>query len=214
MARPALRLTLLLLSVASLVVAGCVGSAQAASAKQNLAPADEAAKAWDPGARLAQVVGVEGTFALLAATVAQANARDFAPAGDDETVGDGLAEVWVYRYVAAGKEKSYVVVLDKEGTILRKGEEARREGDRPLASWSLDSHEAMEVALKTNEDLRAGIAGQYFGIVSVLHQEEGLNPVWLVAGGGGDLTGGKGGHVAIDAVTGTVLFSEGGLGGR
>lgn len=212
MARPALRLALLLVSVASLVLAGCVGSAQAASAKQNLAPADEAAKAWDPEARLVQIVGVEGTFASLAAAFAKASTQDFAPAGEDETIGDGLAEVWVYRYVAAAKAKSFVVVLDKEGGVVRKGEEAKRDDDRPLASWVLDSDEAMTLALKANDGLAKGVEGRYFGVVSVLHQESAGNPVWLVAGGGGDLTGGAGGHVVLDAVTGKVLSSEGGAG--
>lgn len=212
MARPALRLSLLLVAVTSLVLAGCVGSAQAASAKQNLAPADEAAKAWDADAKLVQVVGVEGTFASLAAAFAKASTQDFAQAGEDETVGDGLAEVWVYRYVAAGKAKSYVVVLDKEGNVARQGEEAKRDDDKPLGAWSLDSDEAMLLALKANDALAKGVQGRFFGVVSVLHQEGAGNPVWLVAGGGGDLTGGAGGHVVLDAVTGKVLSSEGGAG--
>jgi hypothetical protein len=213
MARPALRLFLLFASIASLVLAGCIGSAQAASAKQNMGAADEAARAWSADARLAQVAGVEGTFASLAAAFAQVSTKDFSQAGEDETVGDGLAEAWAYRYVAAGKDKSYVVVLDKEGNVVRKGEEAKRADDRPLGAWSLDSDEAMEAAVKANADLAKGLGSRFFGVVAVLHQE-GAGPVWLVAGGGGDLDGGAGGHVLVDAVTGAILSSEGGFGGR
>lgn len=213
MARPALRLFLLFASVASLVLAGCIGSAQAASAKENMGVADEAAKAWSPDAKLAQVAGVEGTFAALAAAFAQVSTKDFGKAGEDEKVGDGLAEAWAYRYVAASKDKSYVVVLDKEGSIVRKGEEGRRADDRPLAAWTLDSDAAMRIAVEANEGLAKGLDSRFFGVVSILHQPEGADPVWLVAGGGGDLDGGAGGHVLLDAASGKVLSSEGGFGG-
>lgn len=217
MALRALRLPLLLaaLSVAALpALAGCIGAAQAASAKDNLAAADAAARAWDAGARLAQAVGAEGTLGALASTFAGGSTEGLGASGDDENVGDGLAEVWAYRYVAAGKRESYLVVINKEGDVVHQGPEALRAEDRALDAWTLDSDDAVRIALDANEGLRTGLQGRFFGFVTVLAQEGAGNPTWLVAGGGGDFTGGGGGHVVLDAVTGAVLRSEGGAGAR
>lgn len=212
---PRLPLLVAALSLAALpALAGCIGSAQAASAKENLGAADAAAKAWDPDAQLAQVVGVEGTFASLVGAIGMGSSQDFSQASDDENVGDGLAEIWAYRYLAPTKAKSFVVVLDKAGTILRESEEQKRDDDLVLGAWSVDSDAALEKAVAVNADLAKGLGSRYFGTVAVLHQQEG-GAVWLVAGGGGDIaTGGGGGQVVIDAVSGKVLSSEGGSGPR
>lgn len=215
MARPGIRLSTLLASLAvaaSLLVAGCVGTAAAASAKDNKGAADAAAKAWDPNAQLAQIVGVEGTLGAALSLMGVSGAGDFGSARDDQNVGDGLAEVWAYRYVAPSKAQAYVVVVGKDGGVTRQGTEAKRAEDRPLGAWEIDSDDALRVALDANEGLRNGVGRGLFGVVSVLHQEGGANAVWLVAGGGADASGGGGGHVLLDALTGKVLSSEGGFG--
>lgn len=214
MARPRLRLSLLLAAlalVAAPALAGCIGTAVATSAKEHKSAADAAAQAWSADARLAQIVGVEGTLGAAMSMFGAGPAGDFEAAGDDESVGDGKAEVWVYRYVAASKAQSYVVVVNKEGDVVRQGTEAKDADDRPLGAWELDSDEAIRVALEANEGLRRGVEGTLFGVVSVLHQEAGSNAVWLVAGGGAGNAGGGGGHVIVDALTGKVLSSEGGF---
>lgn len=196
---------------ALLLLAGCIGSASAASAKDNLGAADEAARKWDSNARLAQIVGAEGTLSALASTFG-GSSSDLGSAGDDENVGDGLAEVWIYRYVADSKSMSYVVVVSKDGEILREGQEQKRADDRALGPWSLDSDDAVKLALEANEALRKGLESRFFGFAVVLHQEGTPNPMWMVAGGGGDLNGGGGGHVIVDAVTGKIIASDGGFG--
>lgn len=208
------RLPVLLVALAAALapaLAGCIGSASAASAKDNLGAADEAAKKWDSNARLAQIVGAEGTLGALASAFG-GSSSDLGDASDDESVGDGLAEVWIYRYVASSKSMSYVVVVSKDGAILREGQEAKRAEDQPLGQWSLDSDDAVKLALAENEHLRKGLESRFFGFAVVLHQEGAGNPVWLVAGGGGDFTSGGGGSVILDAVTGKILSSEGGSG--
>lgn len=217
MARPALRPRLpLLLAVAAALaaapaLAGCIGTASAASAKAHRGAADDAARAWDAGAQLAQVVGVEGSLGALAALSGVREAGALAAADQDETVGDGLAEVWLYRYVAPAKDHSYVVVVDKAGGIVSKGAESEGARDAPLGTWDVDSDRALRLALDANEHLRRGVGGKLFGVVAVL-QQEGPAAVWMVAGGGVGPSGAGGGEVLLDAVTGKILRSEGGSG--
>ena len=206
----------LLALVAAPLLAGCIGTA-AATAMETRSQADAAALAWDDGAQLAQVVGIEGSidFAQIAAAMSGMDSRtssgDYEQAAQDEEVGDGRAEVWGYRYVASGKTMAYVVVVDREGDILRQGEETRASDfSRPVGTWSVDSDRALSIAKEANTALSAGTQGESFAIVSVLrHDPREENPVWLIAGGGGSLSGAGGGFVELDAVTGKVLRSEG-----
>jgi hypothetical protein len=206
------------------VLAGCIGTAQA-SAMEYHNEADAAAQRWDAGAQLVQIVGVEGRFPMasyaMGAFFGSAGARedasssDFERASDDEKVGDGKAEVWLYRYIASGRNMAYIVVLDREGDILREGEESSaRDFPTPIgARWAVDSDAALEIAKAANDGLRKGIDAQNFGIVSVLRHDPGsTNAVWMIAGGGGDFNGGGGGFIEIDAANGKVLKSEGGYG--
>lgn len=201
--------------LASTILAGCIGTA-AATAMETRSPADSAALAWDDGAQLAQVVGIEGSldFAAIAAAMSGAGPQssgDYDQASEDEAVGDGRAEVWGYRYVASGKDAAYVVIVDRDGEILREGEEVRISAlSTPIGEWGIDSDRALAIAKEANTGISAGVEGESFAIVSVLRHEPGAeNPVWLVAGGGGSLAGAGGGFVELDAVTGEVLKSEG-----
>lgn len=188
------------------LLAGCVGSVQA-TARDALSPADEAARAWDADARLAQVTGVEGAWSAGAQ-----RASDFTRAGSDEKVGDGRCEVWAYRYVAPDKARAYVVVVDRDGAVLREGEDAKHADDRALGAWRVDSDEALRIAKGASAGLREGMQKESFGVVSTLKPGPAGTPVWVITGGGGDSTGGGGGVVRLDATSGQVLAAEGGSG--
>lgn len=196
----------------ALLLPGCVGTA-AASAVDAMSTADAAAKAWDDDARLAQALAYEGSFpvALLLqyAEFGTGSREDFERARNDENVGDGLAEVWAYRYVALGKESAYLVVVDRDDNILRESETPLRDNDASLGDWTLDSDDAVEIALGKNEHIGQGTKLDDFAVFAVLHREEGVTE-WLVAGGGVNADGIVGGYVRIDAATGDVLASDGG----
>lgn len=204
---PLLRpLALAALLAALPLLAGCVGTAQA-TAKDSLNPADEAAKAWAADAELARITGAEGAW-----RASEARAADFARAASDEKVGDGRCEVWAYRYVAASQARAYVVVVDRDGRVVRAGEEAKQPGERALGAWRVDSDEALRIAKGASEGLREGTQKESFGVVSTLKLDAAGTPVWTVTGGGGDRTGGGGGVVRLDAANGKVLSAEGGYG--
>lgn len=196
----------------ALLVPGCVGNA-AASAVDAMSVAERAAKAWNEDAELAQALAYEGSFpaALLMqwAEYGIGSREDFEKAREDKRVGDGLAEVWAYRYIAAGAESSYLVVVDRDDNILRETELPAREIELPLGEWSLDSDDAVEIALRENENMRRGLSRDDFAIFAVLHSEEGAAE-WLVAGGGMTGLDVLGGFVRIDATDGDILASEGG----
>lgn len=202
----------LLLALAALLgsptLAGCIGTA-AASATEAKSSADDAARAWDADAQLVNIVGIEGTFPLLAAAaLGGPTGEDWSAAKDDKTVGDGLAEVWAFRYVAPSKSRAYVVVVDRDEEIVR-AEESFRRDDEPLGSWSVDSDDALDIARDANDALANGVARDEFGVFALLHHENG-RAEWVIAGGGGDDLGVGGGFVRIDARTGDVLESAGG----
>lgn len=196
----------------AILLPGCVGSA-AASAVEAMSVADAAARAWDEDAELAQALAYEGSFpvALLMqyAEHRMGSADDFERAKADRRVGDGLAEVWAYRYVATGKETSYLVVVDRDDNVLREEELPLRDEDAPLGAWTLDSDDAVAIAFSENAYLAKGLEHDNFAIFAVLHSEEGT-PEWLVAGGGAGGGSMVGGFVRLDAQTGKVLASEGG----
>lgn len=209
----ALAAVLVALLAATAALAGCLGTA-AATAMQTRDEADAAAKRWDKGAMLAQVVGVEGSSSLAGLAAAYGASGDHSRGADDEEIGDGRCEVWVYRYVASAKPKAFVVVVDREGNVLRAGEETRtREDATPLGAWSIDSDRALEIAKDASAGLRDGAGKDHFALASVLRHAPGArHATWTIAGGGGDMSGGGGGVVEIDAVDGRVLSAHGGSG--
>lgn len=195
--------------LASPALAGCIGTA-AASATEVMSAADDAARAWDAEAQLVNVVGIEGTFpALVAAAFGASSGGDWTAAEEDEKVGDGRAELWAFRYVAPGKSRAYVVVVDKDDNVVR-AEESFRRDDEPLGAWSVDSDDALGIARGANDALAKGVARDEFGVFALLHHENG-RAEWVVAGGGVDDAGAGGGFVRIDANTGDVLESAGGF---
>jgi hypothetical protein len=199
------------LAALCLLLPGCIGTA-AATATQSLTSAEQAAHAWDPGAQLAQAIGLEGTYPMMAALMGAATrSGDFEKAKDDKSVGDGRCEAWLYRFVAPDKESAYVVVVDSDGKVLRQAEDAKREGDVALAAWSVDSDAALAAAKTASPALAKGIAAKDFGIASVLRSGEGARPEWFIIGGGGDASSGGGGFARIDATTGRALDAQGGF---
>ncbi len=175
-----------------------------------------AAREWDQGAELTRVIGFEGVnWAELVegfsyGAVDEATSRS---ANDDE-VGDGHSEIWIYRFASTGKPEAYSVVIDGDGDVLSKEPEELDDGDIPVEEWTIDSDEAAEIATDRNPHLRRGAEAENAGIVLILQRDSATgNATWKVAGGGGDSRGGGGGEVIVDAVTGEVVKSHGSSGG-
>lgn len=199
-------------------LAGCVGTA-GATAMEHRSVAGEEASEWSQGASLVQIVGVEGSWNMttgFAGSMGESGEAYWDRAEDDPNPGNGHAEVWVYRFVDSGaSEAVFSVAVDESGEVLGVSEGERSSGMVALGEWSVDSDEAMEIALDMNSGLRDASQTENVGLVSVLYQEEDReNPVWRIAGGGGDASGGGGGSVLLDAVTGEVLESMGGFAPR
>jgi hypothetical protein len=203
-----------LLAVLVPALAGCTATAAAGSAIAMKGPADAAAKAWDPAAELAGVMGLEGAAAAWASGMgAFAWDRDtrWERAERDPSVGDGKAELWLYFYLAGSK--AYVVVVDKDNNVVRKAEMPKPAEARPLGPWTLNSDDALRIAKEHNQGLREGLEAQRFGVMAGLrHDPDHGRATWTVMGGGGDRTGGGGGMVVLDATSGQVLASHGGFG--
>lgn len=203
-----MRVPLALLLAAGTLLPGCVGSALA-TAMETRDAADEAARLWDADARLAGALGVEGTLPLARFGVALLAGEDALPEGTaDARVGDGRAEAWAYRYVAAGRDEAYVVTIDATGALRRAAPEPLRRGEAPLEAWALDSDAALEMAREENQGIRAGVEATRYGVLSVLTTED-ERPVWILVGGGRGDEGRGGGIVKLDARTGETLESLG-----
>lgn len=213
-----------------LAVAGCVGSAAAGTAKGGEPPAEAEAKRWDSGAQLVKIIGVEGSFPVVGWTgfgSYSGSGNTYASAGstdlgfeymsrgkDDRTIGDGRCEVWIYRYVSTGESEAFVVVVDKDGKVLKTGTDEKRDDDRTVGEWKINSDQALQIAKDASPHLRRGVESQSFALFEGLHRDDAQqHAAWYVAGGGGDASGGGGGFVKIDAVTGRVLETAGGSGG-
>lgn len=208
-----------LAAAASLLLAGCVGTAQA-TAMSTRTPADDAAKRWDPNAELVAVVGMEGSWGSSSGnpfgawTSSGTSASDWSRSSQDGKVGDGRCETWMYRYVSPTKSGAYVVIVDRDGKVTKEGPDKRKSDDVALGAWQVDSDRALEAAKNANAGLKQGVESANFGFVSILHRDDDYtNAVWLIAGGGGDSTGGGGGMAIVDAVNGAVLSSRGGYSG-
>lgn len=200
--------------VAAPALAGCLGSAQA-SAMDQRDPAQEEAESWSSDAELALVVGLEGEAANAYGGYDGGNdsfEEDYwSRAEEDDSRGDGQAELWGYGFVSESKpDEVFYVVVDADGEVVDTRTDSR-DDEEALGEWEVDSDEAAEIAREENEHLRAAEEADNSGFVFVLHEDDDYtNPVWIVAGGGGGDSGGGGGIVIIDAVTGDVLESHGG----
>jgi hypothetical protein len=209
-------------AIASTALAGCfLGSAAAGTAKAEESTATDHAKdEWASDAQLVAVIGFEGQSDGEAGFDFPADdekaAQFFAKANQDDNVGDGKAEVWAYAYMAGSKsDQVYVVFVERDGTVLGADEYPAEDMDdlRPIGEYEVNSDEALRIAKEEDEGLRNGLESGNYGVVMGLAYPasddfETQNAVWFVAGGGGDMEGGDGGFVVLDAVTGAVIFSS------
>lgn len=207
-------LVLAALLLASPALSGCLGTAQA-TAKDHRSTAEDRASDWAGSPRLIEAIGVEGSFPTsfgASETNADQQADYWSKARDDPDVGDGHAEIWVYRFVSEEMPGTVLtVVVDKDGEVVHTHRADRAGDEAPIGEWEVGSDEAIETAKEANQGLREGTDKEHFGLVMRLAEDDDHdNPVWLIAGGGGDRSGGGGGVVTLDAVTGEVLSSSGG----
>ncbi len=210
-------LLVIALLLATPVLAGCIGGAEAATAQEQQATADEKAQAWAPDAELVAIMGMEGNFFShgMASNVAQAACEGdyWDRASEDGNVGDGRSEVWAYMYDSDQEPGIRVIVLDADGSTIQECTSRDDQNAPALGDWAIDSDEATAKAMDASEGLAQGTDKAYYGLAMVLVNDGSYaNPVWYIAGGGGDMSGGGGGMAVIDAVTGDVLQAEGGFG--
>lgn len=164
-----MRKIVVLLIVAALGAAGCIGTVEAQSSTMELREkADEQAAAWDEDAQLVGVFGLEmaqpegpedddGNESSANGTAEAEDAEadeeqdpfDQVARTADEELKDGQAPAWLYSYQAGNR--SYHVAIAANGTIL--AEETERDDDRetPIEDWEVDSDEAADVVAENNE---------------------------------------------------------------
>lgn len=203
--------------LATPVLAGCVGGAEAATAQQEQSTAEDHAQDWAADATLVGIVGVEGNVFNqqmgqgMMETACEGDYWDRAQ--EDGDVGDGYSEFWVYIFDSEEKSGLRAIALDANGELVQECTNEDTDGMMPVGEWSVDSDEATETAIEANEGLAKGLESDYHGLAMILlNDPQHENAVWRIAGGGGDASGGGGGFAVVDAVTGEVLDTQGNAG--
>lgn len=204
-------------------LAGCTSTSPSTAAALQ-GEADDRAQEWDSGAQLVLIVGTEGTFQMQgmmdqfepfdSPELEEAARQDFwERVEDDPEPGDGKAEFWLYVY-RGGDGEHLIVVVDRDEKIIYEDQAQEAEDlGSPVGEYSVDSDDAMRIALEANDELAGAAETEHFAFVAGLFRESaGTDPNWIVAGGGGSSEGGGGGMVRIDATTGDVLETQGGGG--
>lgn len=199
--------------VASPVLAGCLGSAQA-SAMEQKDTADDRAQEWDGEAQLSGIVGLEGNASSWSHAAGHysggSDATYWDPNREDDSPGDGQVAVWVYTYVSPNEPGEQFTVVVRDGEVQETGVDDS--DDEALPDFSVDSDEAAEIARENNQGIAEGQDSDNYGFVYNLDVNGTGVPVWFVGGGGGGDDGGGGGIVVIDARNGDVISSHGGFG--
>lgn len=193
--------------VGSVVLSGCTAQAlPQATAQEVRSPADEAAHAWAPDAKLVTIAGLEGRWAGGMQAHASWHGQE-SQAKSDAHVGDGRCEFWVFRYASSSQDLAYEVVVDRDGKLIGAEEDERDEDDVPLGAYNVGSDAAASKAREASDGIREAESRSNGGSVLVLDRDDDHeNPVWVVMAGAQDSEEGWiGGMVVIDAVTGEVL---------
>lgn len=179
---------LLALTLVGTALTGCLqtpdflkASTDEVGAMDNRGAADEAAKAWNPEAKLVGVGAIETTEEPKEADLdGDGETADDVPV--DPEVGNGLARVWWYAYASSDDIRAFRVLAD--GTVERQddgGFGAQLAGaGMPLGEWNTDSDGAIQVA-KDNGTFLTSIAGENATVVHVLVNEDGQT-LWRVIG--------------------------------
>lgn len=223
--RPHALLTLALIAGASL--AGCVGAGAVAQARDNFDVARDRGLAWDEGAVLVGIVGLEVSNVENATREVETDlADDEVPeesrdtilalfralvADGDSKVGDGFAPAWGHLFVA--KSGLHAVVIDASGATTfdddfnLPGDDELTHDGLPLTgldgTWAIDSEEAVRIARQHNPTY-AALAGLPAATSSMSLGIGEDGPTWNLFMAASEASGA---WVQVDATTGTVLGS-------
>ncbi len=201
-------LNVLIAIALALTLSGCTASAFPQSTAEEVKPsADQHAASWASDARLVAIAGIEGSWS------GQYGDYGFGFDGHEDravsdTKTDGRSELWVFRYISLTKQMTYNVVVDANGKLLGSEEDEIEDDDVPLGSYSVESDEAVRIAMDHSQELAESQSRSNHGSVSVLGQDADSGPIWAIVGGAPDSQKGYiGGVVILDARSGQVLFS-------
>lgn len=222
--------TVLLVALA-MALSGCTGAAAAGTAAAGEDTANSTAENdFASDAALVAIVGVEGagwddwdeTPWDGGGQTGQKVNECFQKAADAGEVGDGVAELWAYAYVADSKPgMAHLVFVSKAGDVICSESIEAHDADfddfLPITKWEVNSDEAVEAALAESESLRNGLSSENYALMQALihPKSDGENqpfsfedPIWFIAGGGGDSSGGSGGFAMVNAMSGEVMFTS------
>lgn len=182
-----------LLVVVGLVLSGCAGPG-GASGLNAIADAAAVAQAWNPEARLVQILGIEsvdgkvmsvpGYPELDAIQTALVPSRDSVP-------GDGKAPAWLYRYQS--DDAALLVVFAADGGKRLEQEVAYGASFGPLGVAEVDSTRAAGVAMANRTFAEASASGTAMQLIAT---RSGTTAWQLVAGTA---------IVYVDATTATII---------
>lgn len=192
----------LALLLAAAVLAGCTGSpfgGGAFTAKEAQGQGDPHARQWRADAVLAGLVGPE---ARQGSEFLGNESSDWPGAPQpDGNVGDGRLPQWFLHYVSPQTGASLGVVVYANGTVVSHED---RGGDRdgPLGEWSVDSPQAVQVAMQ-DANFSAAVRASDGGALYALGPGEGGAPFWILTAGSEGA--GTGAIVFVNARTGERL---------
>ncbi len=204
------------LLLAAPVLAGCIGSASAATAKGELSTAEQEAQGWASDAELASIVGVEGPFVgdwdgpyddWAAPSGEHRGAAYWSATESDDQVGDGRCAVWLYVFIADSKPgEQFGVAVDEDGEVLATETDEREEDLVPVGEWRIDSDEAMERAMDRSDRLQEARESDDHSLVMALGREDPEeNAAWVIVAFGHNEEGGAFAFAIVDAVTGQAF---------
>lgn len=218
-----------ILVLAGAVLAGCLDASPQLTAMQAQDEAAAAADAWDVDAELVFIVGLEGRatnnhlrdflgsqlFAEMGFEGFEETDGEGTPHWErmesDRDPGNGKAELWLLHYTAAGQDEELVLLLDRDGNELDRMNHTGSPGGGSVENFTVDSDAAVATAMDESAELRETreSSNVFIGSALVFDPSHG-GPVWTITAIGGDLDGIRGGVVQLDAVSGEVIYRDGG----
>lgn len=211
------------------LLSGCLESSPQLTAMQARDEAASTAAAWDADAQLVFIVGLEGRatndylrdflgnqlFSEMGFEGFEETDADGTPHWErmesDTDPGNGRAELWLLHYKSPSQDGELVLLLDRDGNVLDRMNQTDPLEGQSVENFTVDSDEAVATAMTASDQLRETRESRNVFIGSaLLYDPSHGGPVWTVTAIGGDLSGISGGVVQLDAITGDVIYTDGG----
>lgn len=202
------RTPLVIVVLLTLIMAGCTTLDQV-PAMEARDLAEETAEEWNGNASLTYVVGIEGAPGPVLETIGDApwgNMSVWERASEDDQVGDGRAEAWLFLFTA--EHSALDVVVDKHQEVVdveQRAVENPSDGlDEPCC---VGSDEVAAVAVASNQAIERVLEEPEASLLLVLDREQDRGPLWRMMA---TSDGQDGGVTVVDARSGQVLSSHAG----